>query len=337
MTDPFSDKHTVVISPRSIIFGVFFILSLYFLYKIQSILVLILFSFIITVALNPLVRFCHRRLHIPKTFSIVIAYIVFLTFLSGLVALIVPTLAVQVQQLFQKINIPLIQDEIRNINFTLQEWDTLFSRIGDSAGLLLNIINSTFNGVFTVFTLIVLSFYLMHEREKLHKKITWFTKDEVHLKKTKDFIDSVEHQLGGWVRGEAILMFAIGSLTYLGLTLLSIPYALPLALLAGMLEILPSLGPTIAAIPAIFVAFITFGPMMGLIVTLFAIVVQQLENNFLVPKIMNDNAHVSPLVSIIAILVGFSLGGVVGGLLAIPIYITVRAAYSHFLKPESLK
>jgi predicted PurR-regulated permease PerM len=122
----------------------------------------------------------------------------------------------------------------------------------------------------------------------------------------------------------------VGIITYIGLTLLNIPYALPLALLAGLLEIVPNLGPTIAAVPAIAFAYISGGPVMAGFVTLFYVIVQQLENNLIVPKIMQQNADVNPLVSIIVMLVGLKLAGIPGVLLAVPSYIVVRALYSHW-------
>ena len=83
--------------------------------------------------------------------------------------------------------------------------------------------------------------------------------------------------------------------------------------------------------PAIAIAYITFGPVSALLVLFFYILIQQLENNVLVPKIMAASAHVGPLVAIVAILIGLQLGGMIGALLAIPIYVVIRLIYSTFL------
>jgi len=148
------------------------------------------------------------------------------------------------------------------------------------------------------------------------------------LELAKNFINSLEKQLGGWVRGQIILMIIIAITTYFGLMMLRVPFALPLAILAGFLEILPNLGPFISAVPGILIAYLTFGIPMAGATTLMYIIIQQLENNFIVPKIMSANAKVNPLISMLCVLTGFQLGGVVGGLIAIPIYITIRASYS---------
>jgi len=177
-----------------------------------------------------------------------------------------------------------------------------------------------------------MSFYLLIDRENLHKKISLLTKDRKHLSTAEKFITSVEHQLGGWIRGQLILMIVIGIVTYIGLRLLGIPYALPLALLAGLLEILPNLGPTIAAVPAVILAVASGGGvLMGGITVLFYIVIQQIENNLLVPKIMQDSVDVNPLTTIVTILVGLQIAGVIGALLSVPAYIILRSAYSLWL------
>lgn len=332
MKSIFSDKNAIYIDPRSIIFTVFFILFLYFLYLIKGILVFIFLAFIMTVALHPMVMLLHKKLRIPKAGSIVITYLTVLVTLVTALSFLIPALFVQIQQAIGRIQIPpSIQEELAKLEFSLSEWDAIASRLGASANVLFNFVTKTFNGLVTTFTMLMLSFYMAREKSQLHKKIKWFTDDEAVIERVAKFIKRLEVEMGGWVRAEAALMTIIGVMTYVGLSLLSIPYALPLALLAGFLEILPGLGPTIAAIPAIAIAYLAYGPTMALIVLLFSIVVQQLENNIIVPKVMSINAHVNPLVGIITILIGVNLGGVIGGLLAIPTYIALRSAYATFV------
>jgi predicted PurR-regulated permease PerM len=140
---------------------------------------------------------------------------------------------------------------------------------------------------------------------------------------------AVEKQVGGWVRGELVLMLIIGVLTYVGLILLGIPYALPLAVLAGLLEAVPNLGPTIAAIPVILMG-LTISPLIGLGGLLQSIVIQQLENNLIVPKVMQSATGTQPLVTILVLLVGFTLGGVAGAILSMPIFLTVQTVIKAF-------
>lgn len=334
MFDRFKPKNAIVVAPESIVFTIFFLLSLYFVYQIRTIVVLILSAFILMVALRPIVLSMHQKLRLPILPSIILAYLCMVAAVVCIGVVLVPPLADQLYQPLKTFHVPIISDEVRNFNFTIMELGNLAERVSGSVGLVFSIINSTFNGIFTILTLIVLSLYMMLERNTLYLKLSWFSKDPDHLIRARGLLDSIEEQLGGWVRGQAILMISIGIITYIGLTLLSVPYALPLALLAGLLEILPNLGPTLAAIPAIAIAYIVGGPILALAVLVFSIVVQQLENHIIVPKVMKDNANVGPLIAIIVILIGVQLGGVVGALLSIPSYIVVRTIYSTFFAPK---
>ncbi|OIP74546.1 MAG: hypothetical protein AUK08_00325 [Candidatus Pacebacteria bacterium CG2_30_36_39] len=214
------------------------------------------------------------------------------------------------------------------MEFSFSQIGSLANQFSSSVNFLVSAITGTFAGIFTFLTLLIMSFYLLIDRHHLHKKVAWFTNEEKQLELAKNFINSLEKQLGGWVRGQIILMIIIAITTYFGLMMLRVPFALPLAILAGFLEILPNLGPFISAVPGILIAYLTFGIPMAGATTLMYIIIQQLENNFIVPKIMSANAKVNPLISMLCVLTGFQLGGVVGGLIAIPIYITIRASYS---------
>jgi predicted PurR-regulated permease PerM len=331
----FKDKHTVVISPTSIMFTIFFILGLYFLYYIQSILIFILLAFIIMVALNPSVRRFERRFRLPKPYSVILVYFLFLISIGIVLGLLIPPLANQVYLLVKDMQIPVLEEEIRNFSFTLQELSGFIDKIGDSVNVAFSLINSAFSALFTIFTLVVLSIFMMLERPTMAQKILWFTRKKEHVERVDKFLDLLEHELGGWVRGEMVIMMLVGLMNFIGLTLLGIPFALPLAILAGLLEILPNLGPTLAAAPAVLIAYVTFGWPMALVVLVMAIVIQQLENNILVPKVMKVSANVNPLIAVTAILIGLRVAGVMGALLGIPFYIIIRSTYSFFLRPAA--
>lgn len=332
----FYSDHVVTVSPVSIAFTIFFILGLYGVFYIRNVIILLFASFILSVALNPVVKLLNSKLSIPKVAAIVMAYLFLIIIVATSLGLLIPPLAKQVVHLVNTFNLPFLQEQLKEFNFNLQELSSLVSNFGSSFSVVFDVINATFTSVFTLFTILVMSFYVMLERQELHKKARWFTKKQEYIDQTKEFIDSVELQLGGWVRAQVILMVSIFVVTFVSLTLISVPYALPLALIAGLLEIVPNLGPTLAMIPAVFVAYVTFGPVMAGIVFLLYIVIQQLENNILVPKVMKASANVNPLVSITSILVGLKVAGVTGALLAIPVYILARTIFSTFIQPKLL-
>lgn len=336
MSNPFNQKYTAVaIAPITVVYFLSSLLGLYFLFLIRDIVLLVFMAFILMVALGPVSRKLQQYLKFPRVLSIATTYVLFVGVLALFFSIIVPPLITQLGGLISLIHIPVVQDELANFQFSLEDISSVVARVGSSLSAVFAIVTSTFSGIFTTFTLFVMSFFMLQERERIHWRIRWFTDNKDHIEKGRLFIDDVESQLGGWVRGQLILMLVIGSITYIGLSALSIPYALPLAILAGLLEMVPNIGPTIAAIPAIVIAYFTVSPVMSIAVLVLTILIQQVENNFLVPKIMHDNAHVSPLVSIVAILVGVKLGGVIGALLAVPIYIVIRAAYTTFIYKKS--
>ncbi len=328
----FQNEKNTSISPSIVIFTIFFLLFLYFLYQISNILVLFFLGFIVMVALNPFVYKLEAKLKFPRFLAIITTYILVFVGISTIIGLLVPPLARELYQFVRVFNLPWLQEEIVNFSFNLTELSGIIDQLGNSVNTIYSIIISTFSSIFTFTTVLVISLFLMIDRKRIHLRVAWFTKNKQHLKNAKEFIDSLEYQLGGWVRGQLILMLVIGLVTYIGLSLLSVPYAAPLALLAAFLEILPNLGPTLSAVPSIIIAIITGGPAMGLVVLVFYILVQQLENNLLVPKVMKDNVDVSPLISIMSILIGLEIAGVIGALLAIPVYIVIRSIYSTWFK-----
>ncbi len=337
MINPFNiftrKKTYVSISPSIVVFTVFFLMTLYFLYQVQQILIILLLSFILMIALNPAVEKVQKLIK-SRLISAIIVYFLLLIVIASLIAFLVPPLITELMQLLRSLNLPYLQDELSKLRLNLQELNQLANSLSGSVNTVLSIIASTFEGIFNFLTLLVISFYLMIDEPVLHKKIGWFTNKKVHFKIAREFLDEIEAQLGGWVRGELILMVIIGALTYIGLIIVGIPFALPLAILAGMLEILPNLGPTLAAVPSILIAFAYGGHVLALITTGLYIVIQQLENNIITPQIVKESADVNPLIAILSILTGLKLGGVVGALLAIPIYILTRTVYGYYLKYE---
>ena len=144
----------------------------------------------------------------------------------------------------------------------------------------------------------------------------------------------VEERLGAWVRGQVTLAFTIGLSTFFGLTLLGIPYTFPLAILAGLLEIVPIIGPIIAAIPAILVAF-TISPLLALATAALYFIIQQVEANLVVPLVMRKAVGLPPLVTIIGLMIGGKLGGIGGAILAIPIFVTLETIIKEYFALKS--
>ena len=268
-------------------------------------------------ALTPFSDFLVKK-RLPKILSVLIPYFLTIAILVLLIFPLVPFFASQIHLLFS--NFPKYINQLaKTFNFSIDAssvnnvFQSDISAIGKNA---LSVTGKIFSGVFSILTVLVISFYLMLEREMLKKQFVtlWSKRYQENILKT---IEQIENKIGLWLRGQLILSFTIGFSTWIGLTLLGIPFALPLALLAGILEIVPTIGPIISAVPAIIVA-LTISPGVAISVVVFYILLQMLENNILVPKIMQKAVGLNPIVIILGVLIGAKFLGILGALLSVP-------------------
>ena len=198
---------------------------------------------------------------------------------------------------------------------SLQNWSTKnLAQVGEN--VFLKIIN-IFGSLITFVSVLVIVFYLLLEVEAIKKIIQSVTPNKFQTYTTQLFVQA-QNKINFWLKGQIILCLIIGILTYIGLLILGVKYALLLALIAGVFEIIPYLGPILGAIPAVFLAF-TQNPFTAFLVILLYLIIQQLENSILVPKIMSKTIGLNPIIILIVFLIGGKLYGLIGALLAIPI------------------
>jgi len=317
----------IEISHRTILFTVFFLLFLGFVYLVRDIILELFVALLLMTILEPLVGFL-AKIKIPRAISVLITYVLVIGFLGGIIALIIPTL---VDQTTSFVNA--LPGYISNLGITQalssQIVNGFLSSAGNAPGEIFQFTFSLFNNVFAIVTVLVFAFYMLLAREKLEDQLGIFFGDE-KKKELGKVIDQLEIRLGGWARGELVLMFMIGLGVYLGLRLVGIPFALPLAILSGILEIVPFLGPIISAVPGIIIGF-GMSPLVGVGVTILYFLVHQLENYILVPKIMEKSVGVSPIVTLIALTVGARLAGIVGIIISVPTVIAIQVLSKEYL------
>lgn len=307
----------IEISYRTIVFTVVFLLSLWLLYTIRAVLIALFISLILMSALNPMVARLQKR-RIPRAIAILIVFAIITLFLSAIIAAVIPPLVDQTKSLINQI--PAILEKFGGLPINQQ---VISDQLGSVPGNIARLVIGTFSNLIALFTLFVLTYYLLSERGNLHRYLPIFFGSEDTEKKAEEFLNSLEHQIGSWVRGELTLMVAIGLLTYMGLRILGVSFALPLAILAGLLEIIPNIGPVISAVPAVLIA-LTISPITALATVALYFLVQQFENGVIVPKVMQKAVGVKPLITIIALMTGAKLGGFLGAILAIPGYLVLR-------------
>ncbi|MFO0704542.1 MAG: AI-2E family transporter [Candidatus Andersenbacteria bacterium] len=334
---------TINITTGTIVKTVAILLIVGFLWLIRDIVVIVLFSLILASAIDPIVDWLQKR-RIPRAISVLAIFLLLVGAIAGIVTLLIPpiaeqisALAHQVPQLFSDERINLLQ-ELKNTASNLQLTDSIrdfFSSVGttlsNTTGGIFSTVSSFFGGIFTVISIAVLTFYLTAE-EKGIKKFFHFIVPTKHREYTTDLIQRIQLKLGSWLRSYLVLALFVGILVYIGLTLIGVQYALVLALLAGILEFIPFIGPIVSTVPAAFFA-IADSPVKAILVVVLYVVINQVEQHLIVPRLLHRTIGLNPVVIVLVLLVGAKLAGVIGLLLAVPLTIALvefgRDVFDH--------
>lgn len=324
----------VEVSHKTVIFTVFFLISLWFLVQIKEIIIMVFLSVILVAALLKPVEWLSAR-KIPRTVAVLIVYVLVIALMALIVSIIVPPLVEQTTALVTRL--PQIIETINGFfiftQIPVEDVSSFLSRqIQGFIGNIVGITTAIFSSIFLLLTIFVMAFYILLDWQKFITLASspFSGKQE---KRVVSIISKLENGLGKWVRGQLALSFIVGVLTYIGLQLLGVPYALPLALVAAILEIVPIIGPIISAVPAILIG-LTISPLMVAAITALFIVVQQLENHVIVPMIMSKVIGLQPPVIIVSLLIGAKLAGIGGAFLAPPVLIILKIVISEFLNED---
>ena len=319
---------------NQIVLGIFIIAFGWLLLQIREILTAIFISYIIMAALLPASNYLRSK-RFPNILAVMIPYTLVLIFIAIIIFPIVPFFASQIKQLF--IGLPGYIDQsagVLGFSVDKKQIEQFVSGELDSIGKnAFSFTRQLFGGFFSTLTVFVISFYLLLYQERFQDSIARLFNEE-EKRRVTHALNQVNDKLGAWLRGQMLLSFSIGIMSWVALTLLNVPYALPLALIAGILEVVPTLGPIIAAVPAVIVAF-TISPAHGLIVVLVYVFIQLLENNLLVPKIMQRAVGLNPIIIILAVMIGGNLMGVIGALLSIP-FVSFVVVLFHSIKSSKI-
>ncbi|MDQ5900972.1 MAG: hypothetical protein QG600_550 [Patescibacteria group bacterium] len=302
---------------NQVILALFIIAMGWFLFQTRGIIMSIFLAYIINSSLLPLVKYLKRK-GFPNFFAAFVPFISIIIFIILIVFPLIPFIASQVASLLTGLPGYLKQSgDLLGFQVDPNGIQSFIGREIDGIGRnAFSVTSKVFGSIFSILTVLVVSFYLVLYHDQFKKSVShlFHRSQRARVVETLEVIDE---KLGAWLQGQIILSFAIGIITYIVLSILQVPYALPLAILAGMLEVVPTLGPIIASIPAIIVA-LTVSPTLAVIVALLYLVIQMLENNILVPKIMQRAVGLNPVVVIVAVMIGANLMGIIGALLSIP-------------------
>ncbi len=296
--------------------------------EIREVLVALFVSYILMAAIAPYVEFL-RRQKIPKPIAILIPYVLTIALIVLLIVSLLPFFIIQIGLLFAKLPVYIIDSAnilgLRIDGSSLAPIAT--AEFGNLSSGILSITGRVFGGVFALISIFVISFYLLVYREAVKESFAAIFPERDRAK-VASTLEKVEDKLGNWLRGQIILSGFIGVMTWIFLTLYGIEFALPLAVVAGLLEIVPTIGPTVAAIPAIIVALTISFPLAAVVAGSY-ILMQFFESHVLVPRIMQKAVGLNPIVIIIGIITGGKLLGPVGALLAVPFLSLLVVIYKN--------
>jgi predicted PurR-regulated permease PerM len=299
------------------------------LYQVRDTLLLIYVAGLIAVGIAPIVdRIEQQRLmrgfRLPRWAAILSVYAVLFTVIALFVMLMVPPLATQARELIaaapdllSRGQRWLIDQGILVREITISE-AVRQAPVGgsDAVTTVLGAIWGFVGGIFGVVTILIVAFYLLVDAENIVRALVrMFPRPE--RARVRDAFRRGGEKVSAWLAGQLLLGAIIGTTAAVGLWILGVPYFYVLALIAGIGELIPIVGPILAAIPAVAVAF-SVSPATALGVAIFFFLQQQVENHVLVPKVMSRQVGISPVLVIMALLIGGSLLGLVGAILAVP-------------------
>lgn len=322
------------------------------LWRFQDILLLLLTAVIFSTAVRPGVLWLEKR-GIPKPVGILLIFVVIATLLGLLIWYSLPVLARQGTAIAQNLadgyfelrqsllRLPNIL--IRRIIFILPpELPTLTGGGGElpiaEPGLELPTgywqDNALILGIFQFIAVVILTFFWILEENRL-KQSAFLLIPLKNRGEIRDLISAIETKVSGYLLGQGLLCLVIGVLAFAAYLLIGLPNALLLAILAGLLEAVPIVGPFLGAVPAIIVG-LSISPITALWVVLATVIIQQLENSLLVPRIMRRTIGVRPLVTLLALLAFGSLFGITGALIALPLAAVIQILLDRYLLAQEI-
>ncbi len=321
-------------------------LSFWLLYRFNQAIFILFVAIVMGTVIRPLVFWLQRRGLTPKA-GVILVYLLLLALLTGFVLLLFPLIAEQSAT---------ITAAVPGYSQSVREWiidhpNQLLERLSallpatllhipdigqqtgqemlDSAGQVLVYAGTATKVVFTAVVILLLAAYWTLDGPKTIRSLLLLApKDQ--REGISELISAMETKVGAYIAGQGILMLVVGIMALIAYSLIGLPYVLVLAVVAGVMEAVPLIGPLLGAIPAVLVA-LSLGPDKLVWVIIATVVIQQLENSILVPRIMRKAVGVNPFVTLLALFALGSLLGVAGALMAIPIAAILQILVNRYV------
>lgn len=316
-------KHNQLLGYRTLIRIAVVAIAGYLLWTGMSLVVMIIIALIIAAALYPIATWLHAK-KIPWLLSVVMVILLLLIPIIAIVTITAIVFSEQFPQLVQFLDGPLSQ--LPFIPESLRSFD-LTTYIGSGADYLVSSGRAIIGGVASLVTVIFMSFYFIFDFQGMSKLFLGLfpKRDQVDV---AGLFSEISQVTGHYIRGNLLISVICTAIIFAGLTIAGVPFALPLAIFAGIMDLLPFIGPILAMVPALLVAF-AISPVIGIIVFVLYVLYQQVENVFIVPFMYKRALNLSSGLVFLSVVVGGSMFGIVGAFLALPVAASIPVVIAY--------
>ncbi len=354
-----SDKVVKIeVPPKTIITILAVGVGIYLVFKLINVFIILFFAMVLASATLPLISGMIKK-GFPRWASITSVYLLLISFIFALILLIVFPFISQTAKFAEQISsisetslssldnvsIPALGIDGSELKVYFVDHIEKVSKelIPSFAGTVTAISTTVdalvgFGGILVmILTILILSVYIVADHDRVIALVLVRIHESEKRERIRDLIIDVEYKLGRWLVGQAALSSVVGLFTWLVLTVFQVPFALPLAVLAALFEVVPNLGPVLVSIPITLIALLVHGPLVAILVLFSYIIIQQLQSYLLTPKIMGKVVGLHPLVIFIAMITGFTLAGIIGAVLAVPLLVLMKIGYKFYRDLQKLK
>lgn len=340
------DKVVVEVSPQSVfksaLIVLFVILAAYLVYALGNTLMLFFIAFFIASALDPLIDSLQSK-HVPRALGVLLVYLVIFVLVTIFFANLLPLVAAQLFSLANAINnyiVGISVNPVENLPFGAQlkpyieqlyqaidikvvaaqlqtSLQLVSSQILNLGGNLWSVLLQVSNGLFNLILVLILVFFMTVDELALEKFSVSLFPDRYSIYISKR-LEMIKTKIGQWIRGQILVSLVAAIITFIGLAIAGVEFSLLISVITGICMIIPVFGRVVAAVLALPIV-LNQSPALALFLVIYYFAVSQIENNILVPLLMNKAVGLSPLIIIFALMVGFQFMGVLGLVLAIPV------------------
>jgi predicted PurR-regulated permease PerM len=340
---------TIDFSPKLMFFILSILALIYFGRQVLTVILFVFFGFVIMSSVKPIVNWLKKR-GFSKGLAITTSYVLLVIIILGLIFLVsvpfINQLSGLVSVLPGWINEGLLFLEDFSVAGYSVDVDAISGYVADiikGFPTVANVKNiatfiSDFFGAGAFFvTSLVFSIYLLSEHDTFADVLLIKIVSDEKRKRVKKLVMDVENKLGSWVLGQAVVSATAALFSWTVLTILGVPFALPLAMFAGLMGLIPNLGSTLAGFTMSLVTLIAVGPVNALIMLIAYVLYQMVENSLIVPKVMANAVGLKPIVVLLGVIVFLIFFGLIGGFMAVPLMVIAQIVYEFYIDLQKLE